>query len=82
MAMPADRALQMVSVRNIGELASLAFGDRDRFLGRRINLAGDGLDGAGYAETLGTASGRSIGYFEVPIDQVREMSEDMAVMYE
>jgi len=82
MAMPADHPLQMVSVRNIGELAALAFGDPDRFLGRRINLAGDDLNGAGYAAALGAASGRTIGYFAVPIDQVREMSEDMALMYE
>jgi len=71
MAMPADRDLQMISVRNIGELASLAFVDPDRFLGRRINLAGDGLNGAGYAEAIGVATGRRIGYFEVPIGQVR-----------
>ncbi len=82
MAMPAEVSLQSVSVKNIGELAALVIQNPDRFLGKRINLAGDGLTGQEYAEAISTASGRQIGYFEVPIEQVREMSEDMALMYE
>ena len=31
---------------------------------------------------MSRASGRSISYFEVPIEQVRHNSEDMALMYE
>lgn len=82
LAMPADRSLQGVSVKNIGELAALAFEIPDRFFGKRINLAGDDLNGSGYAEAISSASGRSIGYFEVPMEQIREMSEDWALMYE
>jgi uncharacterized protein YbjT (DUF2867 family) len=74
--------LQMVSVRNIGQLAALAFARRDDFLGKRIDLAGDSLTGKACAKAIGEASGREIGYVEVPLDQVRQMSEDMALMYE
>lgn len=81
-AMPAEVLLQSVSVKNIGDFAKLILENRNRFLGKRINIAGDELDGPRYAEVIGAASGRQISYFEVPIEKVRESSEDMALMYE
>jgi uncharacterized protein YbjT (DUF2867 family) len=74
--------LQGVSVKNIGEFAALVLTNRDRFLGKRINIAGDSLTGPELAKAVAEASGREIGFYQVPIDQVRQMSEDMAVMYE
>lgn len=81
-AMPAEVRLQSVSVRNIGEFAALALLNPDRFLGKRINIAGDELTGPEYAQDIGRVSRRDIGYFEVPLDQVRAGSEDMAQMYD
>ena len=81
-ALPAGAALQCVSVKNIGEFGALAFSRRADFFGKRINIASDSLTGPEFAQTIGRASGRKIGYNEVPIEQVRQMSEDMALMYE
>ena len=65
-----------------GEFGALVFARREDFWGKRINIAGDSLTGPEYGQAVGAASGREIGYFEVPRDQVRQMSEDMALMYE
>ena len=81
-ALPAVTPLQSVSVRNIGQMVALAFKERDKFAGRRINIAGDSLTGPQYAQALSHASGRPITYVEVPLQKVREMSEDMAAMYD
>ncbi len=81
-SLPMEIGLQSISVRNIGEFAALAFAQKNRFLGRRINIAGDELTGPGYADVIARVSGREITYSEVPIEQVRAMSEDMALMYE
>lgn len=81
-AMQRNIQLQSISVKNIGEFSALALTDRDRFQGKRINIAGDSLSGPEYAEKLGAASGREIEYFEVPMDMVRKNNEDMALMYE
>jgi uncharacterized protein YbjT (DUF2867 family) len=81
-ALPADTPLQIITVTNIGQFAALVFSRKTDFLGRRIDIAGDSLTGTEFARAIGKASGREIGYVEVPIDQVRNMSEDMALMYE
>jgi len=81
-AMPADESLQMIAVDNIGAFAALAFERPDDFRGKRIDIAGDELTGREYASALSAASGKQIEYAQVPIDQVRQMSEDMALMYE
>ena len=81
-AMPPDVKLQMISAKNIGEFAALALQETERFAGKRIDIAGDALTGPQIGTAIGKASGRDIGYFEAPIEKVREMSEDMALMYE
>jgi uncharacterized protein YbjT (DUF2867 family) len=82
MALPADRTLQSVALENIGQFAVHAIENRDAFLGKRVNLASDELTGTEYAAVLSRASGRTIQYFPVPIEKVREQSEDMALMFE
>ena len=81
-ALSPETALQGVSVRNIGEFGALVFSRREEFLGKRINIAGDSLTGPEHAKAVGEASGREIGFASVPIEQVRQMSEDFALMYE
>ena len=78
----ADKELQSISVRDIGRFAALMLERRDEFKGRRVNVAGDSLTGQAYADALASATGRSIGYAEVPIDQIKKMSEDMGIMYD
>jgi uncharacterized protein YbjT (DUF2867 family) len=81
-ALPAEVKLQSVSARNIGEFAALALLNPDRFVGRRIDFAGDELTGPEYAQVIGRVGGKDIGYYEVPLEQIRSASEDMALMYD
>ena len=81
-ALPGDRKLQMISVKSIGEFAAHVLEHRDEFLNMRINIAGDELDGAETSSILSKASGKAISYQPVPVDAVRQTSEDMALMFE
>jgi uncharacterized protein YbjT (DUF2867 family) len=81
-ALPADRPLQLVSTESIGSFAAYAFSNGKELIGKRVELAGDELSGRQIAEALSEASGKAIGYFEVPLEQVRAQSEDSAKMYD
>jgi uncharacterized protein YbjT (DUF2867 family) len=77
-----DRKLQNIAVANIGEFLALVLERRDEFLGCRVNIASDELTGEEYAASLSRVSGRSIKYFQIPLEQIREQNEDFALMYE
>jgi len=81
-ALPADRRLQAVAVRDIAAFTSYVMDNREEFLGRRIDIAGDEMTGQQYADAISLASGRAITYVETSLDDMRSMSEDMAHMYE
>jgi len=81
-AMPAERKLQMIPLQDIAAFIGLVIENRDRFLGKRIDIASDELDASKAAGILSEVSGHKIEYFEVPIDKVRAESDDMAKMYE
>lgn len=81
-ALPADRRLQSVAVRDIAAFTSYILDNSTEFLGRRIDIAGDELTGQQYADAISLASGRAITYLETSLDDMRAMSEDMASMYE
>ena len=81
-ALPSDRKLQLISVRDIGRINAHVIEERDPFIGRRIDVASDELTGPEIANVLSEASGRSISYVEQPMEEVRAQSEDMAAMLE
>lgn len=80
--MSPGRLLQQVAVADIGAMAALVVERREEFLGKRIDLAGDALSGAEVASALSDALGREIAYFQVPLEMVRAMNEDFALMYD
>lgn len=81
-ALPADRKLKMIAVENIGQFAELVIDRCEAFLGMRINIASDELTGSEVAAVLsGTLKGH-IEYAELPLEDVRTQSEDMAIMYD
>ncbi len=82
MPMPPERALQGIAVENIGAFTTLVLENRDRFLGKRINIASDELPVRQYAEGISRVSGRRIQYLETPLEEVRKSSEDSARMYD
>ncbi|MFD7628067.1 NmrA family NAD(P)-binding protein [Streptomyces sp. NPDC059851] len=79
--MPADRPLTLISAADIGSFAALVLQRRPEFAGRRIDMASDELTPAGIAEVLAAATGRTVTHREVPLDQVRNWSEDLAAMF-
>ena len=82
MALPADRLLQQITVRDIAAFAVLALENRDSLAGRRIDIASDELTGDQVARIISKASGRAIEYVQTPLEQVRSMSEDFALNME
>lgn len=74
-----NRGLQQVAVRDIGRVGAIAL--ERRWIGRRIELASDELDGEAQARALSRALGRPIRYQPVPLDAMRAQSEDLYRMY-
>ena len=84
LAQPLDpgRTLQQVSASDIGGFVALAFGNRDEWLGRELDLAGDELTMPQAAETFSRVIGRPVEYVQVGWDQFRDAAgEEYALMY-
>jgi uncharacterized protein YbjT (DUF2867 family) len=82
LALPKSRPLQQVALADLASFVALAIEERERFLGRRIDLASDEVTGTEQAKILSEASGREIGYVELPLEQVRSFSEEVALLWE
>ncbi|HWC73428.1 MAG TPA: NmrA/HSCARG family protein [Gemmatimonadales bacterium] len=74
--------LQMIAVDDIGWFGARAFTDARGLNRREIDLAGDVRTMPDTAQILSQALGRPISYAQTPIEQVRQFSEDTAVMIE
>ncbi len=80
-ALDKDRPLQQVAVADIGAFLATLAERRAEVFGRRIDIAGDELTGEATARIIGNAAGRRVGYYQVPLDAVRQQSEDLAKMF-
>jgi len=72
----------MIAVDDIGWFGARAFTDAAGLNRREIDLAGDVRTMPEAAEILTEALGRPIGFAQTPMEQVRQYSQDMAVMLE
>jgi uncharacterized protein YbjT (DUF2867 family) len=77
-----SRILQQSALENIAEFFALVLERRDSFLDKRIDIASDELTGEQAAKVLSDELGRKIRYVQVPLEQIRQASEDLALMYE
>jgi uncharacterized protein YbjT (DUF2867 family) len=77
-----DTRIQMVAVQDIGEYGKLAFEQHEELNRQAIDFAGDEMTPVEMAAALSEVTGREINHFQVPIEQVREFSEDFAIMLE
>ena len=77
-----DSIKRAAAGRDIAGFAALVLENRDKFLGKRIDIASDELTFSSVAEILSTLLGREIQYVELPVDAIREQNEDFAIMYE
>jgi len=79
-AMKPTTVLQMIAVDDIGKYGALAFTEPARLQNRAIDIAGDAVTMPAVARVLGKALGRTINFVEIPIEEVRKNSEDLAIM--
>jgi uncharacterized protein YbjT (DUF2867 family) len=77
-----DTRLQMIAVADIGIFGRLAFERHLELNGEAIDIAGDERTGPEAAEIFATVMGRAFSFFQVPIEDVRQASEDFALMLE
>jgi uncharacterized protein YbjT (DUF2867 family) len=82
MGISPDTKLQSIAVANIASFDTLVIENKDKFLGRRINIASDELSGNEYAEVIARVTGKRIGYSQNPLEEIRKVSEDLALMEE
>jgi uncharacterized protein YbjT (DUF2867 family) len=81
-ALPPRRALQLISLTDIGAFVAALAERREQVFGMRFDIAGDELSGEDQAKILSQAIGRTINYQEIPIAAARQRSEDAALMFE
>ena len=74
--------LQMIAVDDIGWFGARAFTDAAALNRREIDIAGDVRTMPEAAQILTEALGRPIAFAQTPIAQVRQYSEDTALMLE
>lgn len=82
MGIAPTKRLQMIAVDDIGEFVSRAFDSPGDYLGQEIDLAGDELTGQEMADRFGEVLGTHVSYVQTPIEQIRALSKDWAIMAE
>jgi uncharacterized protein YbjT (DUF2867 family) len=74
--------LQQSALENIAEFFALVLERRNSFLGKRIDITSDELTGEQAAKVLSDELRRKISYVQVPLEQIRQASEDLALMFQ
>jgi uncharacterized protein YbjT (DUF2867 family) len=74
--------LQMIAADDVGAFVALAFGRPHEWIGRALEMAGDELTMTQIAEAIQSHTGVHTDYVQVPMDEVRAYSEDLARMWE
>jgi|ERR1043166_299098 uncharacterized protein YbjT (DUF2867 family) len=74
--------LQMIAVDDIGWFGARAFTHAAALNGRALDIAGDARTMPEAAATLGDALGRPVKFTQGSIEQIRQYSEDTALMLE
>jgi uncharacterized protein YbjT (DUF2867 family) len=81
LAVRPELPMQLISVRDIGAFAAIAFDRPDHFLGRTVEVAGDALTPPEIAETFSRACGLPARFRQTPIEQIRAFDEQLAQMF-
>jgi uncharacterized protein YbjT (DUF2867 family) len=82
LGIPPTRGLQMVAVEDLAGFVVRVISSAEDFLGERIDIASDEVTGQQATDLLSYVSGHKLHYHQLPLDFVRERSEDLARMYE
>ncbi|MGZ5967338.1 MAG: NmrA/HSCARG family protein [Polyangiales bacterium] len=81
-ALDPNTKLQMIAVDDIGKYGALAFQKSKELAGHEVDIAGDAVTMHEAAAGLSTTLGKKIEYQRIPMDAVRQYSEDVALMLE
>lgn len=81
-AMPGDRILQQISVKNIGDFVASLITRRSSVFGKRFNIAGDELTGEQSAAILSQAIGKPVQFESFPVSALKQQDADMGAMFE
>lgn len=71
-----------MEIENISEFFVLVLERRNSFLGKGIDIASDELTGEQAAKVLSDELGRKIRLVQIPLEQIRQTSQDLALIYE
>ncbi|MBM2814949.1 MAG: NmrA family protein [Ignavibacteria bacterium] len=74
--------LQMVAVSDIGKYGAMAFDNYKALNGKAIDFAGDSLTMPQVAEIISKFAGKPVQHIQPPIEDIRKMSMDYAIMLE
>lgn len=78
----ASRTMQLIAVDDIGAATAQIFDRPKEYTGKTIELAGDELSMQQIVNLWSRQSGKKMVFEELPIDQVRKKSKELAVMWE
>jgi len=82
MGLSPNRKLQMIAADDIGKFGSKAFVEADQTKDLEVDIAGDSVTMTEAAAALSPLFGKTLGYQQIPIEAVRQQSEDVALMVE
>ena len=77
-----ETGLQMIALEDIGKFGALAFKEHERMNGVEVDLAGDRRTMPETADIISRAMDRKVVFERAPIEEMRKMSEDLAIMFE
>ncbi|MGW0810452.1 NmrA/HSCARG family protein [Nonomuraea sp. NPDC002799] len=82
LAVPPEARVRLIATRDIGAFAAIAFDQPSRYLGRRVEIAGDCLTGPEIAAAFGRSCGLPARFQRTPIEQLRAFDGQVAKMFE
>lgn len=80
MALDPDKALQMISVEDIGFLAAIMLDNPEDWIGRTMELAGDSLTMPEVAERLSAGLSRRVEFHERPLQELKKVDNERYLM--
>ncbi len=76
------KKLQMIAADDIGKFGAKAFVDAEQMKNAELDIAGDAVSMTEAAAALSPVVGKTLTYQQIPIEAVRQQSDDVAKMVE
>ncbi|KAA3598730.1 MAG: NmrA/HSCARG family protein [Calditrichaeota bacterium] len=82
MAMTPKKPIQLISVEDIGIIVGKIFANPKEFKGKSFDIAGDSKNCKELADAFSKKTGKDVEFVVLPMEQLRSMNEDFALMFE